>query len=299
MKTATQKAYIALTIISVVWGTTFIAAKIGTMHMPGIFVTGIRQFTSGLLLTGFFLLKGEQLPALKDLQKISIQGILLLCIANGLITWSMEYISSSIAAIIVALVPLFTALFSVWLLKKTRLTAYMLLGLLAGFAGVFSLFYNPNEPIESLLNPGVLLALSSSIVWAFGTVYTSSHRSHTHMLFIAGLQMLAAGIVMLMVCFATGKYVNLAEAPLDSWYALAYLVVFGSLIAYSAYVFAISKLPPAMVSVYAYINPIVAIFCGWLLLKEKMSANLLLGSLIILFAIFLVNREFKKQQSST
>ena len=267
--------------------------------MPGIFVTGIRQFTSGLLLTGFFLLKGEQLPALKDLQKISIQGILLLCIANGLITWSMEYISSSIAAIIVALVPLFTALFSVWLLKKTRLTAYMLLGLLAGFAGVFSLFYNPNEPIESLLNPGVLLALSSSIVWAFGTVYTSSHRSHTHMLFIAGLQMLAAGIVMLMVCFATGKYVNLAEAPLDSWCALAYLVVFGSLIAYSAYVFAISKLPPAMVSVYAYINPIVAIFCGWLLLKEKMSANLLLGSLIILFAIFLVNREFKKQQSST
>ena len=106
--------------------------------------------------------------------------------------------------------------------------------------------------------------------------------------------MLVAGVVMLIICGLTGKYTNLADAGYNSLFALAYLIIFGSLLAYSAYVFAISKLPPALVSIYAYINPIVAVGLGWLLLQEKMNANMLLGTVITLSGVWLVNRESKK-----
>lgn len=297
MKTNKQKGYLALAIVSIVWGTTYIAAKVGATHMPGLFVSGVRQFISGVLMTGFFVVRGDAFPAWEEMKKISVQGILMLCIANGLITWSMEYISGGLAAIIVALVPFFTVFFSIQMQKKSKFTGVMLFGLLLGFAGILSIFYDyagilPGKNFKL----GIALALASTIVWAYGTVYTSGNKGKTHLLFAAGLQMLVAGIVMLIICYSTGKYVNLVNTGSDSWYALLYLIVFGSLISYSAYVFAIRHLSAAKVSVYAYINPIVAIICGWLLLNEKMTVNVIAGSLVTLLAIYIVNREFKKQQ---
>jgi drug/metabolite transporter (DMT)-like permease len=106
--------------------------------------------------------------------------------------------------------------------------------------------------------------------------------------------MLIAGIVVLTVCGITGKYVNLADVGQSSWLALSYLVVFGSLVAYSAYVFVINKLPPTQVSVYAYINPVVAVVFGWLLLSEKMNVNMIIGTAVTLLGVYLVNRESKK-----
>jgi drug/metabolite transporter (DMT)-like permease len=292
-----QKGYFALILVSFFWGTTYIASKIGTQHMPGIFVSGVRQFISGIIMVSFFLLRGFQLPGLADLKKISVQGILLLCIANGLLTWSLEYISSGLAAIIAALVPLFVALFSVWLSKCAKITQWMMAGLVIGFAGVLTIFY---DYIGELGNrsfvKGVVLALLSVLSWAFGTVYTSKQKTSVDILFNVGLQMLIAGSVMLVVCLVTGKYTNLANTGHASWYALSYLVVFGSLVAYSAYVVAISKLPATLVSVYAYINPIVAVGFGWLLLQEKMNANVLLGTVITIAGVYVVNREFKKQK---
>jgi drug/metabolite transporter (DMT)-like permease len=107
--------------------------------------------------------------------------------------------------------------------------------------------------------------------------------------------MLIAGSVMLLICFSSGMYINLAHAANESWYALLYLIFFGSLLAYPAYVFAIKKLPPTLVSVYAYINPVVAGMLGWLLLQEKLNINMIAGSAIILAGVYLVNHEYKKQ----
>jgi drug/metabolite transporter (DMT)-like permease len=295
MKKELHKAYIALGIVSFFWGTTFIAARIGAQHMPGFFIAGMRQFLSGIILVSFFLLKGHSLPGWKILKRISIQGIFLLCIANGLLTWSVEYISGGLAAIIAALVPLFIALFTVWLSKSARITNWMIVGLIVGFAGVLIIFY---DYLAQMSNGsfvlGVVLAIVSVLSWSYGTVYTSKQKPPIDILFSVGLQMLIAGVIMLVVCGITGKYVNLAQAGRESWMALAYLIVFGSLLAYSAYVFAISKLPPTLVSVYAYINPIVAVALGWLLLSEKMNAHMILGTLITIGGVYLVNREFKK-----
>jgi drug/metabolite transporter (DMT)-like permease len=300
MQRESKKAYIALGLVSFFWGTTYIAARIGAQHMPGLFVSGVRQFSSGLILVSFFLARGYSIPAWDALKKISLQGILLLAIANGLLTWSLEYISSGLAAIIAALVPLFITIFTIWLSSCTKITRWMIIGMLIGFGGVLTIFYDYLGQLHSKsFVLGVVLALLSTLSWSFGTVYTSKQKLSTDILFAVGLQMLVAGVTILIVCGLTGKYVNLAATGHASWLALAYLIVFGSLLAYSAYVFAISKLPPAQVSIYAYINPIVAVGLGWLLLQEKMNANMALGTAITLSGVWLVNKEFKKTRSTT
>jgi drug/metabolite transporter (DMT)-like permease len=294
-KRDSNRAYIALALVSFFWGTTYIAARIGTQHMPGLFIAGVRQFLSGLIMCVYFLARGYKLPSLGDLRKISIQGIFLLCIANGLLTWSMEYIAGGLAAIIAALVPLFIVFFSIWLSAKATITRWMIVGLIIGFAGVVTIFYDYAGEMKSRsFLFGIGLALISVISWSFGTVYSSKQKSSVSILFNVGLQMLIAGAIMLIVCALTGKYVNLASAGQSSLLALLYLIFFGSLLAYSAYVFAISKLPPTLVSIYAYINPVVAVILGWLLLREKMNFNMIIGTVITLAGVWLVNKEYRK-----
>ncbi len=293
-----RKGYIALVLVSFFWGTTYIASKIGTNYMPGIFVAGVRQFLSGALMVGYFLLRGNKLPSLPDLKKMAIQGFFLLTLANGLLTWSLEYISSGLGAIIAALVPLAIALFSIWLTKSARITRQMFIGLIAGLAGVVIIFYDYIGQLNShAFMLGVVLALLSVVSWSFGTVYTSGQKTSVGILYNVGWQMLIAGTITLIVCFITGKHVNLLETPAELWYAMLYLIFIGSLLGYSAYVVAITLLPPTQVSIYAYINPIVAVIFGWLLLNERMTAHMILGTVITVAGIYVVNREFKKQQS--
>lgn len=171
----------------------------------------------------------------------------------------------------------------------------MLVGLVVGFAGVMVIF---SDYLAQLQNKtfliGIIMAILSTVSWSFGTVYTSKQKPTIDILFNVGLQMLIAGIVLLVISGLSGRYINLMEVSTQSWLVIGYLVVFGSLVAYSAYVFMISKLPPTQVSIYAYINPIVAVLLGWLLLSEKMNGTMITGTLITLGGIYLVNREFKK-----
>jgi len=295
MKTESRNAYIALALVSFFWGTTYIAARVGAQHMPGLYMAAIRQFVSGIILVSFFLIKGYKLPDRKVLKQISIQGIFLLCIANGGLTWAMEYISGGLASIIVALVPLFIALFSVWFSKCKKINRAMIFGLIMGFAGILVIFSDYIGEMKSgSFVFGIVLSLISVLSWSFGTVYTSTKKPVVDILFGVGLQSLIAGMILLVVCGITGKYVNLADASQSSWLALSYLIVFGSLIAYSAFVFAVNKLPATQVSIYAYINPLVAVGLGWLLLSEKLNGIMILGMLVTLTGVYLVNRESKK-----
>lgn len=292
-----RKAYIALALVSFFWGTTYLASRVSASHIPGLFVAGVRQFVSGAILVGYFLSIGYKLPDKKSFIKIAIQGVLLLCISNGLFTWAMEYIDSGLAAIIAGLVPLFVALFSTVMLRFAKFTPLMIIGLIVGFGGIVTIFYEHfAKVVNSNFSFGIVLAVIATISWSFGTVFASRYKPKTEILFSVGLQMLIAGILILLACAVSGKYVNLVGANTDALWSLVYLIVIGSLLTYSAYVFAVSKLPATQVSVYAYINPIVAIFLGWLILHEQMSINVVTGTAITLSGVFLVNREFKKQQ---
>lgn len=298
MKKEKEKAWIALGLVSFFWGTTYLAARISAHYLPGLFVSGVRQFVSGLLMTGFFFVRGQAWPDRNSLIKIAVQGVLLLGISNGLLTWSLEYINSGLAAILAGLVPLFIALFSVLLLRFARFTPLMIIGLVTGLAGILVIFY---EHFLQLLNArfafGVLLSLAATISWSFGTVWSSRYKPRTELLFSVGLQMLIAGSLLLLVCFVSGKYANLLQADAAALWGLVYLIFFGSLLAYSAYVFAISRLPPTQVSLYAYVNPVVAVVLGWIILKEELGIHILTGTFITLAGVYLVNREFKKQQA--
>src|SRR5688572_10450663 len=177
MKKELMRAYIALGLVSFFWGTTYIATRIGTREMPGLFVSGIRQLLSGSILVGFFLLRGYSLPGWKELKRISVQGIFLICIANGLLTWSLEYITGGLAAIIASLVPLFIVLFTILLSRCAKITRWMIIGLVVGFIGVLTIFYDYLGQMQnrSFLF-GVVLALISTLSWSFGTVYTARQK---------------------------------------------------------------------------------------------------------------------------
>lgn len=295
MKQDNNRAYIALGLVSIVWGTTYVAAKVGANQMPGFFVAAIRHFLSGVLLVAFFLLRGYKIPPMSTLKTLSIQGFFLLCLANGMLTWSMQYLSGGMAAIIVALVPLFVAFFSLGEKGAGRITAAMWMGWIVGLAGIVFIFWDYLNVAGSEQRWwGVLLAFASVLAWAWGTVYTSRQSPQKGILFGAGLQMLISGALMLLLCAITGYYVEPSQIETSGWLALGYLVVFGSLIAYSAYVFALAKLPASLVSIYAYVNPVVAVLLGWMLLSENFNSKIAVGILITLAGVYWVNREFKK-----
>ncbi|MDB5230751.1 MAG: EamA family transporter [Chitinophagaceae bacterium] len=297
MKKQLTYAYIALGLVSFFWGTTYIAARISAKQIPGLYVSATRQFIAGLLMVLFFKLRGLPWPDKRSLLRIGIQGFFLLFISNGLLTWAIQFIPGGLAAIIAGLVPLFIALFSVFFLKHAKFTLLMLAGLLVGFAGIIVIFYDHlKEFVNRDFTFGIILSFIATVSWSFGSVYSSKYKQETHILFSAGLQMLIAGSLLLPICFATRQYSNLITADHAALLSIGYLIVFGSFVAYTAYVYMLKKLPAAQTSVYAYINPIVAIFFGWLLLDEKMSSNIITGSVITIGGVFLVNKEFKKQQ---
>ncbi|MBD0289017.1 MAG: EamA family transporter, partial [Flavisolibacter sp.] len=243
MERELKKAYIALAIVCIVWGTTYLAARISALHIPGIFISGVRQFTGGVLFVSYFKSKGYPWPNRNSLLQISTQGILMLCIGNGLSTWAVQYISSGLSSIIAALVPLFIALFSILFSKAGTSSIKILVGIVIGFCGIAVIFYSH---LHQLLDPkfslGISLSLTATVCWALGTIYASKNKVPVNILFSVGLQMLIAGSCMLIICLLSGTYINLFNVDTKALISLIYLIVFGSLITYPAYVFAISKL---------------------------------------------------------
>lgn len=295
--TSNNKALIALAIVSFFWGTTYLASRIGAQEMPGLFLAALRQIISGsILLIWFVGFKRYSLPDKTTLRKIFTQGFFMLVIGNGLSTWAVQYISSGLAAIIASLIPLLVVLFSILLLKNASFTRNMLIGMFVGLAGIAAIFY---EYLDDLLNPdyafGLMLTLIAISCWAFGTVYTSKNNLKINLLYGVGWQMFLSGIIMLPISLLLGQTTNLFEVSANAFYALAYLIVIGSLLCYSAYVYAIKHLPPARATIYAYINPIIAVFLGWLILDERLNLNVGFGTAITIVGVYVVNNEFRKQ----
>lgn len=298
MTTEKRKAYLALAWVSFFWGTTYVAAKISAHQMPGLFVAGVRQAVAGAAMVTYFKSRGYKWPDKTSLLQIIVQAVLLLGIGQGLLTWALESVDSGLAAIIAALMPLFVAVFSIWLLRFAKFTPLLFGGLLLGFAGIAVIFY---EHLSQLLNAkyalGIGFCLTATVAWSLGTVLAARYKPDTDILFSAGLQMLISGVMVLTVCGISGKWANPLHTTSGALWSLLYLIVVGSLLSYSAYGYVVSKLPPTQVSVYAYINPLVAVVLGWLILHEAMSVNVITGTLITLGGVWLVNKEFKKQKA--
>jgi drug/metabolite transporter (DMT)-like permease len=175
--------------------------------------------------------------------------------------------------------------------SKEKPKTKAIIGLLMGFAGICVIFY---EHLGDFLDPrfrfGIFLSVASTWSWAFGTIYTKKHAVHFNPYFGLGLQMVISGLVVMGTSYATGKAIPLTAIPWQSWASIGYLVAFGSVFSFIAYIYALQHLPTEQASLYAYINPIVAVFLGWKIFGEVLTPFIFIGVLITLYGVYLVNR---------
>jgi len=289
------KAIFALSLVCFLWGTTWLASKQGVKYIPdGIQMAGIRQLLGGICYVGFFLLRKMSLPKGKEWIPIIVLSFLNFMISNGLSTLALQYkISAGLGAIIGAIFPLWLVVIGLFA-SKNKMPVMAIIGLVLGFGGVCVIFYDHlNEFFDSKFRTGIILSVIATWTWAIATLYTKRQAVNFNPYFGLGLQMIISGIVLYSFSSITGRAVALTAIPWQSWAAIAYLVIFGSLIAFVCYLYALQNLPTEQASIYAYINPIVAVVLGSIVFDEKLTIYLAIGGLVTLLGVYLVNKAYK------
>ena len=291
------KAYFALALVCFLWGTTWLASKQGVKHMPAFQLAGIRQFLGGMAYVIYFIASGKaRWPGLKEWKTILVLALFNFILSNGLATWGLKFISGGLAAIINAIVPLWLVINS-FFTKGPALPPKAIMGFALGFAGICFIFY---EHLHDFLDPGftigILISLLATWTWAMGSVYTRKHAKSFNPYFGIGLQMVISGVVLYTVSKATGQSVPLQQIPWQAWTAIGYLVLFGSVISFLAYLYALQNLSAEQSSLYAYINPIVAVLLGSLLFNERLTSFIIVGGCVTLYGVYLVNNAFRKMK---
>lgn len=272
----------ALFALYIIWGSTYFVIRIGVESWPPLLMAGVRFLSAGVLLLAFLLLTGHKLPSLRPLLNAALIGVLLLAIGNGFVTVAEHQdVPSGIAAVVVATVPLFTLCFSRLFGIKTRKLEWM--GIAIGLAGIILL--NSGGNLSG--NPwGALIIMVGSMSWAFGSVYGSRIELPSGMM-AGAIEMLAAGIVLLVASLLTGE--RLTTLPTrEGFMAVAYLALFGSIIAINAYMYLIRNVSPAVATSYAYVNPVVAVLLGTGFGGEYLSGIEWLALGVIILAVVLV-----------
>ncbi|HYH55556.1 MAG TPA: EamA family transporter [Anseongella sp.] len=283
------KAYLALSAMCIIWGTTYLAMRVGIMHVPPFFYLGIRQVIAGAILCLFFFSRGYALPQWKELRYQLLAGVLMIGIGNGLVGWGEQYVTSGIAALICSMMPIWLILFNVFFMGNTeKVNLQIVTGILLGFAGLVLIF---GDGLKELANPayagGMIGILVATISWAAGTLLLKKQKAAIKPVFAAGIQLFSGGVFMLMVSPFSDNYQGM-EFNREAITALVYLIVFGSIISYGSFAYALDKLPASTVSMYAYINPLVALLAGWIILDEIMSPSVVLAGLLTVGGVYLV-----------
>jgi drug/metabolite transporter (DMT)-like permease len=292
-----NKAYLALTVTSIVWGTTWVASKMGVMHMPAFEMASIRQFLGGSLYVGFFLIKGEKLPTAQQFIWLLGMSLLMFVSSNGIATYGLKFITSGLAALIAALYPLSVVLIERYYYKAIEITPKTLIGLSLGLLGIGFIFYKDSLTLHgSHYILGVGLSFLAMITWSIGSIIISRTTIKINPYNSIGWQMLISAFIMGTITLISGDYVPLNQIPTISWGVIVYMVIGGSVFAFMSFIYSMKHLKSSIASLYAYINPIVAIWVGSLLLNEHMTWNNIVGSVITLIGVYLVNKSLKDQK---
>ncbi|MNO15825.1 putative inner membrane transporter YedA [compost metagenome] len=285
-------AGMALLSVYLFWGGTYVGMKVAIETMPPFLMAGIRFFVAGAVLYIISRLSGAKRPAGREWRSSAIVGALLLLGGNGLVAWSEQRVSSSIASLIVAAVPVWMMLFG-WLGRNgKRPNTGIIGGIVLGLLGIAVLVFQPgqgdNGSTTGLI--GIITLLVASMSWAAGSMYSRSAVMPASPLMSTAAQMLTGGVLLLVFSFFTGDWskLDVPAISLRSYAALGYLIVFGSIIGYTGYIWLLKNADAALVSTYAFVNPVVAVFLGWLLAGEQLSVNTLTAAVIIIAAVVLV-----------
>ena len=290
------KLYLALFSIALFWGTTFLAIRIGVETISPLLVTGLRNVIAGLILLAY-LLYAKKLEKMDwpRLRRNMIIAFMMIVLANGLTTFAEKYITSGLAALISTLSPLSVLLINLSL-GNEKPSFKIITGILLGICGMYLIYQNN---IGDLFNPeyrlGIAAILFAVLMWASGTVYTKRSAAHPGNIIVnLCAQMLFAGVFMVIMQLFVDPVTAWQNWSQRSLLAVIYLAIFGSVIGYAAYTYALSKLPSTRVSVITYINVVVALFLGWLILDEKITLRIVLAAVLIIGGVIVAN--FRKRE---
>lgn len=279
-------AYASFAVICLIWGTTFVAIRVAIQTIPTLLVTGLRFLLAGIVLLAIARLRGVSFQ--RPWRRQIISGILMAAFGNALVVYAEHTLSSGLAALLAATIPIWMALLE-WFSGSGRLTPRKVAGLTLGFTGVGILVAPAIGHLDASMPFFIAVGAMqlSSICWNAGTLY-SRRGPAGDPLANSVIQMLSAGIVVTSAAFAIGNRPTAAMFSLRSTAALLYLALFGSVIAYSAYNYAISRLSAGKVSSYAYVNPAVAVLTGVLLLGEPVTPQMIAAMIVILAGVALI-----------
>ncbi len=282
------KVIIAFAAVYIIWGSTYLAIRVGVQQLPPALFAGSRFVVAGILLALYARLSGQKFPTeLREWRTIATTALFMLVGANGLVVWGEQWVPSNQAALIVATTALWLAGFGTLGAHGQKLGPRTVLGLSVGFFGVAMLMMP--ERGFSLEHFGAQLAvLGACPLWAAGSMVAKRGQLTTPPLMVAALQSLVAGIVFCSFGLATGEARHWSWSP-QALAALAYLIMFGSCFAYAAYIWLLHEVSPSALGTYAYINPLVAVVLGWVVLQETLSDKQLAGMVVILIGVVLVS----------
>lgn len=290
--------YLALGVTSIVWGTTWVASKIGVARMPALQMAYIRQFCAGMIFVLFYMLvKKASLPTRRQFRWLLIMGLLMFVMANGLSTWSLHYIPTGLSALIGALYPLSVVIIEMIFFRSRSMNGLTFIGLLLGISGVGIVFYETAFTQHSEgFGFGVFLSVIAMLAWSAGTIFITRNRMQLDPYYATGWQMLLGSLLLLLFTEFTQPTISFAAIPGTAWLAITYLVLAGSVLSFVAFIYSMKKLPVSIASLYAYINPLVAMVTAALLLNEPLTVYIIWGSVVTLAGVFLVNFSIRRQR---
>jgi drug/metabolite transporter (DMT)-like permease len=288
------KAYVALAFISVTWGTTYLAIRIGVMHYPAFLFAGIRQLVSGIVLLAIALMLNKNTDlSWRNLLRQMLVGFLLLTVGNGCVTWGERSVPSGIAALICSLMPLFAVGFNMMLSRREKVNPTIALGMLLGVVGVGIIFKDTLKDFTNMAYlAGMLAILLATSSWAMGSIMNKKNVNPINPYFNSGMQLLFGGLFMLLLSPVVDDFSTFELWNTEGLLALAYLIVFGSVLAYTAYMYVLAQLPVGIATVYAYINPLIAVTLGFMM-GESLSWYTWLAFAAITTSVFVVNKGYK------
>ncbi|WP_020595285.1 EamA family transporter [Spirosoma panaciterrae] len=293
----------AFAVVYIVWGSTYFFIQMAIQDFPPMLMGAMRFLAAGLLMLLWGVLKGEPLVNKKSLLNSAIVGVLLLVGGNGAVIWVEQSLPSALVAIMVSSAPLWFVLLDKPNWKTNFKSQATLAGLLIGFAGVILLFSEQLGDLfsghaDSAKNISMLLLIGGSIAWSSGSLYSKHNPSEGGSTVNVAWQMIIAGLVFLPASLLNQEFeqVQWTQVPVRAWLALGYLILFGSIIAYSAYVWLLQVRPATQVSTYAYVNPVIAVILGVLFANEPISWVQIAGLIVILGSVLLINLPKYRQE---
>ncbi|HEX4914991.1 MAG TPA: EamA family transporter [Vicinamibacterales bacterium] len=284
-------AYLAFVTVCVIWGTTYLGISVALESVPVLLVAGLRWMFAGVTLSVLMLVSGRGLPRVALWGPLLLLGFLMNVVGNGFVVYAQQYVASGLTAVLIATTPFWSALVERLLPNGERFSRQSLVGLALGFAGIVNLVWpemsNGGASGRAFIG-GVIAIQLACVGWVVGTSYAKRHELGDNPFRSAALQMVFSGTMLLGAATWNGDWARLSFTP-RTLAAMLYLSIAGSLVAYSAYIYAIQHLPLSLVSLYAYINPIIAVTLGTLLLSEPFSTRIAISAALVLLGTWIVS----------